>query len=122
MSERQKFENVDQYIESFGGDVRTALEQLRNVLRDTFSGSTDVISYNIPAFKNGSGFIMYFSGYTNHVSLSFVPTEPVYEKFSKQLAPYVKSKSTIQFPLSEPLPINLIKQIAKFRLKHQNDR
>lgn len=115
MGERLKFETVDEYMSSFNGETREALEQLRALLKGVFVGSQEIISYNIPAFKGEHGFMMYFSGYSKHVSISFVPTGPVYEKFSNQLKPYVKSKSTIQFPLSQPLPLDLIREIAEFR-------
>jgi uncharacterized protein YdhG (YjbR/CyaY superfamily) len=43
--------------------------------------------------------------------------------FKRQLAPYgLSGKGTIRFPLSEPVPVRLIEQIATFRVKESAAR
>jgi uncharacterized protein YdhG (YjbR/CyaY superfamily) len=42
--------------------------------------------------------------------------------FSKELAPYDTSKGTIRFPLDEPIPVNLIKKIVKFRAQENRNK
>jgi uncharacterized protein YdhG (YjbR/CyaY superfamily) len=37
--------------------------------------------------------------------------------FKDELAPYKISKGTIRFPLSQPVPVELIGPIARFRMK-----
>jgi uncharacterized protein YdhG (YjbR/CyaY superfamily) len=39
----------------------------------------------------------------------------VFERFKKELAPYVVTKSAIRFPLDRPVPTKLITDIARFR-------
>lgn len=117
MSERQKFETVDQYIDSFSGETKSRLEAIRQVAQSVATEAEEVISYNIPALKIGKDFLTYFSGYDAHVSLSFVPTDTVYEKFKDQLADNIKSKSTIQFATDKPLPVDLIQNILEFRMR-----
>ena len=119
MGERFKFESVDEYINYFNGETRKALETLRSLLHKAAPDAHEVISYNIPALKNEKGFVVYFAGYDHHVSISFVPTEPVYEYFANELSQYKKSKSTIQFPLDKPLPLTLIERIIEYRVRHQ---
>ncbi len=54
-----------------------------------------------------------FAGYTEHTSLNFFPSAATFAHFSEELAPYRTSKSAIQFPLDEPLPVDLIDAIAR---------
>jgi hypothetical protein len=44
------------------------------------------------------------------------------EAFAKELAPYERSKGTLKFPLSEPVPVRLIERIAKFRARQLTTR
>jgi uncharacterized protein YdhG (YjbR/CyaY superfamily) len=39
------------------------------------------------------------------------------ETFKEKLSGYQTSKGTIRFPLDEPIPIDLIREIVKFRVK-----
>ena len=116
MGEREKFETVDQYLATFNGETKERLERIRDIAHKVAPGAEEVISYNIPALKIGKDFFTYFSGYAGHVSISFVPTDAVYETFAAELADNVKSKSTIQFTADEPLPTELIQKILEFRL------
>ena len=58
---------------------------------------------------------MQFAGYTEHTSLDFFPPAATFAQFAEELAPYRTSKSAIQFPIAEPLPVDLIDAIARFR-------
>jgi len=115
MGEREKFETIDQYLAAFNGETRDRLEQIRAIAHKVAPDAEEVISYNIPALKIGKEFLTYFSGYAEHVSISFVPTDTVYEKFATELADNAKSKSTIQFATDKPLPAGLIQEILEFR-------
>ena len=55
-------------------------------------------------------------GWKAHYSL--YPAGPrLVEAFKDELAPYEVSKGTIRFPLSQPVPVELIERIGKFRVK-----
>ncbi len=70
----------------------------------------------MPAFKF-HGPLLYFSAYKNHYSLFGVR-----KVFKKELSRYEGSKGTIRFPLDEPVPVNLISEIAKHRAKENLER
>ena len=114
--EKIKFQTVDEYIQSFPKEKQDVLKKIRTTLQKAVPGSEEVISYNIPAVKY-HGWIFYYSVHTNHFSLSCPPPWTVFEAFKKELALYELSKSTIQFPLDEPVPVKLIEAMAKFRAK-----
>lgn len=68
------------------------------------------ISYGIPVFKLNDRYVIYFAGYSKHVSVYPVPGGS--EAFEKMIAPYVKGRGTLQFKLSEPIPYNLIREVT----------
>jgi len=107
---------VDEYIASQPESVQVALRSVRSALQKALPAAAEVISYKIPAYRLSSGIVLYFAGWKEHYSL--YPASPgVVEAFKEDLAPYEVSKGTIRFPLSQPVPVRLIEQIAKFREK-----
>ena len=107
---------MEEYIASFPKDVQEILQQVRATVKKAVPGAEEVISYNIPAFKF-HGWIVYYSAYKNHFSISCPPPFTIFEVFKKELLPYKTSKSAIQFPLEKSIPAKLIADIAKFRAK-----
>lgn len=115
----KKSEEVDNYINSFGGDIKAKLIEIRELIIENAPLSKECISYKMPTYK-GHGPIVYFGGLTNHVSL--FPTTNVIVVFEKELKDFKYSKGTIQFPISKPLPIDLIKRIVLFRVKEDLEK
>ncbi len=106
------FKTIDEYITTFPKEVQVTLETVRQTIHKAVPEAEEVISYQIPAFKY-HGFILYFSGYANHFSISSPP--PTLDVFKDELANYKVSKSTVQFPYDQPVPKELISKIAKYR-------
>ena len=65
--------------------------------------------------------VLYFAGWKRHYSL-YPATDRAVAAFKDPLAPYEVNKGTISFPLSEPVPVQLIEGIAKFRAKEVAER
>ena len=113
---KTNFQSVDEYQSTFPPDMAERLEQVRTIIRKVAPDAEEVISYQIPAYKY-QGFLVYYSGYKNHISLSYPFSDALLAGFREELNKYKVSKSAIQFPNSEPLPASLIKRIVQFRLK-----
>ncbi|WP_332664361.1 iron chaperone [Aeromicrobium sp.] len=113
--DKQKFTTVDEYLEAATYDVEPRLIETRRVIRAALPDAEETISYNIPAYKQDGVVVIQFAGYTEHTSLTFFPTAATFAHFAEELAPYRTSKSAIQFPLTEPLPVDLIDAITRFR-------
>lgn len=90
------------------------MQQIREIIHSVVPEAEEVISYQIPCFKY-QGYLIYYAGFTNHVSLSSPYSQALLNKFKAELKDYKVSKSAIQFPNSEPLPVKLITGIIKFR-------
>lgn len=116
MATRSRFETADKYIASFPKDKQKILREIQKTISTAVPEAEEVISYQVPAFKY-KGWIFYYSIYTNHFSLSCPPPFTLSDEFKAELSRYKISKSTIQFPLDEPVPVKLIASMARFRAR-----
>jgi uncharacterized protein YdhG (YjbR/CyaY superfamily) len=102
---------VDEYIASFPADVQAVLERVRATVRRDAPDAEEKIGYQMPAYRL-HGVLCYFGAFTRHYSL-FALREATREAYREQLAPYVQSKGTIQFPFDRPVPVRLITALVK---------
>jgi len=109
------FRIIDEYHSTFPADMQERLQQIREIIKEVVPEATEVISYQIPAFKIGKFFLIYYSAYTKHISLSSPWSDAFLKKFEKDLKKLKVTKSAIQLPNEEPLPSALIKRMVKFR-------
>jgi uncharacterized protein YdhG (YjbR/CyaY superfamily) len=112
------YKNADEYLATFEPGVRKILETVRKTIRAAVPAAEEVISYQIPAFRLNGTWIFYYSGYKAHFALSCPPPFAAFKAFAKELAPYKKSVSAVQFPYDQPVPTTLITKMAK----HQADQ
>jgi uncharacterized protein YdhG (YjbR/CyaY superfamily) len=121
MQPEVQFQSVDAYIAAQPAVNQVLLQSLRNTIRKAAPEATELISYQMPAYKL-HGVLVYFAGYKNHIG--FYPTGSAITTFLPELSAYKTSKGTIQFPLDKKLPLQLIKKIVQHRVqentrKHQ---
>lgn len=107
------FKNIDEYIALQTPERQTLLEQMRQTIKKVAPEAEEVISYNMPAFKY-HGILVYFAAYKNHIGFYATPTG--HSEFKEELSVYKQGKGSVQFPLNQPLPLDLISKIVKFRL------
>jgi uncharacterized protein YdhG (YjbR/CyaY superfamily) len=114
ISSKKGFKTTDEYIASFPQNVQVVLQQVRQAIKEVAPKAQEVISYSMPAFKQ-KGILVWFAAFKNHIG--FFPKVSAVEAFKEQLSDYQTSKGTIRFPLDKPIPIRLVKEIVKFRVK-----
>jgi uncharacterized protein YdhG (YjbR/CyaY superfamily) len=118
---KTKFVNVDEYISMQPEAAKLALRLVRSTIREALPGAEEVISYNMPAYKLHGAIALYFAGWRQHYSL-YPAGERLMAALKDRLASHMVNKGTIRFPLSEPVPVELIERIAKFRAKEATHR
>jgi len=112
-------QNIDSYISEFPTKVQNSLKKLRKLIHQLVPTATEAIKYGMPTFVL-EGNLVHFAAYQHHIG--FYPTPAVIIHFEKQLKAYQTSKGAIQFPISDPLPFELIEQMLLHRLKiHQQN-
>ncbi len=117
---KTEFRTVDEYIGTFPTDVQSKLQTVRRIIQKAVPEAEEVISYQMPAYKF-HGRLLYFSAFKNHYSL-FGATHGIRRAFKKELSRYEGSKGTIRFPLDEPVPVKLIRDIATYRAKENMEK
>lgn len=104
---------VDGYIAAFPGEVQAVLNEVRRTIRDAAPQAVEVIKYRIPTYVlNGN--LVHFAAYKSHIG--FYPTPSGIDAFKNQLGNYKTAKGSVQFPLAESIPLNLIESIVKYRV------
>lgn len=108
------YSTIDEYIETFPEEIQKKLREIRQTIHETAPEATEAISYQMPTFKlNGN--LVHFAGYEHHIGFYPIPTGM--EAFKDELSHYKTGKGSVQFPLDQPLPLDLIRRIVDFRVK-----
>lgn len=110
----QAFTTVDEYISSFPPATQKLLKQIRATIKKAGPDAEEIISYGMPAYKQ-NGVLVYFGGFKSHIGL--YPTASGVRNFQHELSPYKSSKGAIQFPIDQPMPLDLIKKIVTSRIE-----
>ena len=118
MKERKKFKSFDEYASSLPVKVRSNLTVLKDIILEIAPEATQTMFYNVPAFeisKRGKKIdrIIMIAGFKNHVGLYPHPT--TIEQFQDELKAFKSGKGSIQFPLDQPLPKDLIHKMVIYR-------
>ena len=108
------FKSVDEYIGLFPLEVQKKLQEIRQAIKETAPEALESIAYGMPAYKMNGKPLVYFAAFKNHIG--FYPTPSGITEFTPDLTKYKHAKGSAQFPINEPMPLDLIKKIVKFRL------
>lgn len=106
----EQFATIDDYIASFPDDVRVILEKVRRSIRSVVPEAEETMSYQMPTVTVNGKYLVYFAAWKHHIALYAVPTAP--EDLERRLAPYREAKDTVKFPLTKPIPYDLIERIV----------
>lgn len=109
----RKNPEVDAYISQFPDEVRSILDQLREIILTEAPSATERIAYGMPTYTMKQNLI-HFAGYKKHIGV--YPTPDGIEAFQAELSVYKNSKGAVQFPLGQPMPWELIRKIVKYRV------
>jgi len=107
-------QTIDEYITGFPADVQKVLQKIRTTIHEAAPDAQEKISYQMPTFFL-KGNLVHFAAFKEHIGFYPVPTG--IEKFKKELSAYKQGKGSVQFPLDQPMPYDLITKIVKFRVK-----
>ncbi len=106
---------VDDYIALANNNVKEHLIQLRITVLEAAPNAEERISWEMPGYKLFGRVLIYFAGFSKHVSL--FPGSEAIEMFKEELAGYKTNKGTIRFPLDKDIPTDLVKRIVEYRAK-----
>ena len=114
------FNSTNDYIAAFSGEVKSRLEQIRATIQKAAPEAEEMISYGMPTYNLNGKPLVYFAGYKNHTG--FYPMPAALLLFKEKLSGYKGSKGAVQFPHNQPLPLDFIAQMVKFRVEENVER
>lgn len=115
----ETFKDIDEYINSQPAETGQFLVEMRTTIRKFAPKAEEKISYQMPTFYL-HGNLVHFAACKNHVG--FYPGPSGLKAFPEEVAAYKSTKGAVQFPYSNPLPLNLIKKIVRFRVKENMEK
>lgn len=119
LSDQKTPASIDEYIAGFSEEIQEKLQLIRKTISEAAPEAEEAISYQMPTFKL-KGNLVHFAAYKNHIG--FYPAPRGIEAFKEELSAYKGAKGTVQFPLNEPLPYDLIGRIVKFRAAENREK
>lgn len=110
---------IDQYILQFPEETRDILNKIRALIKENVPNAIESIAYGMPAYKLNKKPLVYFAAYKTHIG--FYATSSGHEAFKEELSKYKQGKGSVQFPLDQPIPYDLIVRMVKFRVQETGD-
>lgn len=108
---------VDIYIQQFPIEVQEKLISIRSIILELAPEATERICMRMPTYDLNGKWLVHFAGFKKHIG--FYPQPEGINNFKDSLIDYKTSKGSVQFPLNKPLPLDLIREIIKFRVDNQ---
>lgn len=118
--DKTTYKDVAAYFDAQPAPVTELLQQIRETIRQAAPDAEEVISYQMPAFRQ-YGVLVYYAGWKNHIGF-YPASSGGSASLQKEMEKYKVSKGTLQFPSDQPLPLSLITKIVKMRLKENTEK
>ena len=110
-----KASTIAEYIRAAPKAGQPHLRKLYSILKAAAPDADEAIKWGQPFFVNPR-FVYAFSAYRSH--LNFAPTPDALKAFAKELAEHKTTKNYLQVPYDHPLPEDLIRKIAEYRVRN----
>ena len=107
-------QTIDEYIAGFPVDLQDILQKIRATIQEAAPDAQETISYQMPTFTL-QGNLVHFAAFKSHIG--FYPVPSGIEAFKDELAVYKQGKGSVQFPLDQPIPYDLIRRIVIYRVQ-----
>lgn len=107
------FQSIDEYIATFPEPIQKMLQEMRATIKAAAPDAQEKISYQMPTFAQQRN-LVHFAANKNHIG--FYPAPSGIAAFEGELSNFKYSKGAIQFPIDQPLPLDLITRIVQFRV------
>lgn len=115
---KQAPETIEAYIAAYPEAVQGYLRQMQETIQKAAPDAETLINYGVPTFRLKKKNLVSFGAAKAHIG--FYPLPEAIEAFKEQLSAYKVSKGSVQFPFSQPLPLDLVTEIVKFRVERVN--
>ncbi len=120
MAGKKPVTTIDEYISTFPADIQVILEKVRQTIQKAAPEAVETISYGMPTFNLNGRHLVFFAGWKHHISLYPIPAGD--EAFQQKISHYKRAKGTIQFPLDNPIPYDLVEKIVTLLMMENSEK
>jgi uncharacterized protein YdhG (YjbR/CyaY superfamily) len=114
-------EDIDRYLADLEDPKRATLEEMRRRILEVIPDAEQGLSYTVPAFKLGGKTVAGLAAFKSH--LSYLPhSGSVLAAVREKTGGYTQTKSALHFPIDEPLPQELIRELIGIKLREADLR
>lgn len=118
MAAIKKPRTIEEYIDAAPPEVREILYQLHECIREAAPGAAESLKWSMPAYSYQK-ILVTFALHKHHIG--FYPMPSAIKAFAPKLTEYKNATGSVQFPLEKKLPLPLIRQMVKFRVKESKE-
>lgn len=111
---------VETYVEQFSGEALGRLQLLRRTIMQLAPGAVESYSYGLIGYKLNGKPLVYIGGFAKHIG--FYATPNGHEAFAAEFAPFKQGKGSVQLPLDQELPLQLITNVVNYRIEQCGGR
>lgn len=105
---------IAEYIRAAPPEGQPHLRRLYAILKRVAPRAEEAIKWGAPFFVEPR-FLFSFSAHKAHCN--FAPTPQALQAFHEQLEQHKTTKNYLQIPYDEPVPVDLVRQIAEYRVQ-----
>jgi uncharacterized protein YdhG (YjbR/CyaY superfamily) len=105
---------VSKYINEFPAEVQERLNTIRGIIFEIAPQATERICWRMPTYELNGKKLVFFAGFKKHIG--FYPKAECMEVFKEKLTGYKTSKGTVQLPLNEPLPLDILREMINYNV------
>ena len=106
---------VDAYLASLPSDQRAILQALRERVALLAPQAEETIAYAMPAFRQGSRFLLSYAGWKRHCSIYPIP-DAVLARHAEALGGHARTKGSLHFSSAKPLPPGVLDDLVRERV------
>jgi uncharacterized protein YdhG (YjbR/CyaY superfamily) len=106
---------VDEFLAALPPDQRSALQDLRSIIRAAAPGATELINYGVPMFRLNGRNLVSIGASKSHCSF-YVQSPAVMDAHAADLTDFKTSKGTVQFTPGRPIPTAVVTKLVRARI------
>jgi uncharacterized protein YdhG (YjbR/CyaY superfamily) len=110
---------IADYIRAAPREGQAHLRRLYTILKSVAPEAEESIKWGTPFFVEPR-FLFAFSAHKAHCN--FAPSATALAAFRKELEKHQTTKNYLQIPYNEPVPEDLVRKIAEYRLREVSER
>lgn len=119
-------DTLDEYLAVQPLEARAKLEAIRQLVHKVAPEAAEAMAYGVPTFRlkptaKKKNNMVHFAAFKDHVSV-YPRTAGVDSTLGERLAPYAHGKGTLQFVISEPLPLELLREVVEILSAEAQER